>query len=94
MQVAPHLVVLYDAIAVKDQPHLVEGDVIVFEDHADALMHIQSNLAVCERGLCTDKKCSESLGLDCGAAVDLSSGNGHAPQVTSMYASSIHCRQR
>ena len=29
VQVAPHLVVLNDAIAIKDEPHFVEGDVIV-----------------------------------------------------------------
>ena len=53
VQVAPHLVVLYDAVAVKDEPHFVEGDVVVLEDDADPLVHIEPNLAVGERTLCT-----------------------------------------
>ena len=52
VQVAPHLVVLYDTVAIKDEPHFIEGDVIVLEDDADPLMHIEPHLAVGERAFC------------------------------------------
>lgn len=52
MQVAPHLVVLYDAVAIKDESHFIEGYIIVLEDDADSLMHIEPDLAIGERAFC------------------------------------------
>ena len=64
VQVAPHLVVLYDAVAVKDEPHFVEGDVVVLEDDADPLVQIQPNLAIGECALCT-ATCHTSVHRQC-----------------------------
>ena len=53
MQIAPHLIFLDYAVAIENETDFIEGYIIVLEHHADALVHIQPNLAICERACCT-----------------------------------------
>ena len=74
MQIAPHLVVLYDAVAIKDEPNLIEGYVMVLENNTDIHMNIGSNLAVGQCALCMDNcqaqlKGCETLSQWCGYRV-------------------------
>jgi len=64
MQIAPHLVVLYDAVAIKDEPNLVKGYVVVLEDDTHIHMNIESNLAIGHCALCMDRCQAQQNGCE------------------------------